>query len=92
MWGRAVGRKEGRAARYTCWFTAPMWNVGGYFLTSVALVVAALHILRGEVRERGVMTAEKAFDPLSFFEKVAALLPDPPPDRKLIGESFEWLE
>ena len=63
LWVRAVGRKGGRAARSTCWFTAPMWDVGGYFLTSVPLVVAALQILRGEMRERGVMTVEQAFDP-----------------------------
>jgi hypothetical protein len=38
------------------------------------------------------MTAEKAFEPLLFFDQVVALWPDPPPDGKLIGESFEWLE
>ena len=69
-----------------------MWDVGGYFLTSVALAVAVRKILRGEIRERGVMTAEKAFEPQSFFDEVVALLPDPPPDGKLIDESFEWLE
>jgi len=67
-------------------------NVGGYFLTSVALVAAVHKILRGEIRERGVMTAETAFRPLSFFEEVVDVLPDPPPGGKLIGESFEWLE
>lgn len=92
IWARAVGRKEGRAARYSYWFTAPMWTVGGYFLTSVALAVAVRKILRGEIRERGVMTAETAFEPLSFFDEVVALLPEPPPDGKLVGESFEWLE
>jgi len=92
MWVRAVGRKEGRAARCSCWFTAPMWNVGGYFLTSVALAVAVRKILRGEIRERGVMTAETAFEPLSFFDEVVAVLPDPPPDGRLIDESFEWLQ
>ncbi len=91
-WVRAVGRKEGRGARCSCWFTAPMWNVGGYFLTSVALAVAVRKILRGEIRERGIMTAETAFEPLSFFKESAALLPEPPPDRRLIAESFEWLE
>jgi len=91
-WARAVGRKEGRAARFSCWLTAPMWDVGGYFLTSVALVVAVFKILRGEIRERGVMTAETIFEPQSFFDEVVALLPDPPPDGKLISESFEWLE
>ena len=92
MWVRAVGRKEGRPARHTCWFTPAMWNVGGYLLTSVALAVAALKILRGEVQERGVMHAEAAFDPQSFFNEVVAVLPDPPPDGRLIDESFEWLQ
>ncbi len=92
MWVRAVGRKEGRAARCSCWFTAPMWNVGGYFLTSVALAVAVRKILRGEMRERGVMTAETAFEPLPFLDEVASLMPNSLPDGKLIGESFEWLE
>ena len=91
-WARAVGRKEGRAARFSCWLTAPMWDVGGYFLTSVALVVAVCKILRGEIQERGVMTAETAFEPQSFFDEVVAVLPEPPPDGKLIGESFKWLE
>ncbi len=92
LWVTAVGRKEGRAARSSCWFTAPMWNVGGYFLTSVALVAAVRKILRGEIRERGVMTAETAFEPLSFFDEVAAMLPESLPDGKLIDESFEWLQ
>ena len=91
LWVRAVGRKEGRAARCSCWFTAPMWNVGGYFLTGVALAVAVRKVLRGEIRERGVMTAETAFEPLPFLDEVVALMPNPPPDGKLIGESFEWL-
>ncbi len=92
MWVRAVGCKEGRAACCSCWFTAPMWNVGGWFLTSVALAVAVRKILRGEIRERGVMTAETAFEPQSFFDEVATVLPEYLPDGKLIGESFEWLE
>lgn len=91
-WTRAVGRKDGRAARYSCWFTSSMWDVGGYFLTSVALVVAVRKILRGEIQDRGVMTAEETFEPQSFFDEVVAVLPEPPPDGKLIGESIEWLE
>ena len=92
MWVRAVGRKEGRPARHTCWFTPAMWNVGGYFLTSVALAVAVRKVLRGEVQERGVMHAETAFDPPSFFDEVVAVLPDRPPDGRLVDVSFEWLE
>jgi hypothetical protein len=92
IWARAVGRKKGRAARCSCWLTPAMWNVGGYFLTSVALAVAVRKILRGEIQERGVMHAETAFEPQSFFDEVASLLPEPPPDGRLIDESFEWLE
>ena len=38
------------------------------------------------------MTAEKTFEPLALFDEVTAHLPDPPPNGKLIDESFEWLE
>jgi hypothetical protein len=68
-----------------------MWNVGEYLLTSVALAIAVRKILRGEIRERGVMHAETAFEPLPFFDEVVAVLPEPPPDGRLIDESFEWL-
>jgi len=92
-WVTAVGRKEGRAARYNCWLVPAMWIEGNTRLhTSAPLAVAVLKILRGENQERGVMTAEKAFEPVPFFDEVASLLPEPPPDGKLIGESFEWLE
>jgi hypothetical protein len=92
MWVRAVGYKENRAVRYNCWFTSPMWNVGGFFLTSVALVAAVLKILRGEIQEHGVILAEKAFEPLPFLDEVAALIPDYLPEREILAESFEWKE
>jgi len=92
LWVTALGRKEDHAARHSCWFTAPMWNVNGYFLTSVALAAAVRKVLRGEIQERGIMIAEKAFEPLSFFDEVTALIPDLLPDGKLIDESFEELE
>jgi hypothetical protein len=92
-WVTAVGLKEGRAARYNCWLTPAIWNErAAWLLTSVPLVVAALRILRGEVQEQGIMTAETAFEPLPFIKEVASLMPDPPPEGKLLGESFEWLE
>jgi hypothetical protein len=92
VWVRAVGRKDERAARFDCWFTAPMWHVGGYFLTSVALVAAVRLILCGEIQKRGIMTAEKAFEPVYFLDEVAALISDHLPEGKIIDESFEWLE
>ena len=91
IWVRAVGHKDGHAAQHTYWFTAPLWDVNGYFLTSVSLVAAVLKILRGDIQTRGVMLAEKAFEPQPFFDEVEALLPEPLPDGKLIDETFEWL-
>ena len=91
-WTCAVGRKAGRAARSSCWLTAPAWDVGGYLLTSVALAAAVLTILSGDVKKRGVLTAKEAFEPTAFFDNVAALLPEYLLDGKLINESFEWLE
>jgi len=69
-----------------------MWDVGGYFLTSVALVAAVRKILHGEIKKRGVFTAEKVFEPTSFFNEVVAILPEPPSDGRLINESFEWMQ
>jgi hypothetical protein len=81
-WVVATGWRDGRRGRYTCW---PIkW---GHPLT-----VAILRILRGEVSVRGVLPPEACFEPLPFFDKVVSMMPDPPPDRKLFDESFEWLE
>jgi len=92
-WVTAVGHKEGRAARYSCWLVPEIWDEqAAWLLTSIPLAVAALRILRGEIRERGVLNAETIFEPLPFFDEVASMLPYPPPDGKLIGESFAWLE
>ncbi len=92
-WVTAIGRKGGRTARFNCWLAPALWNEqSAWLLTSVPLAVAVLRIISGETRERGVMTAEKAFEPLPFFDDVVAQLPEPPLDGKLIGESFEWLE
>jgi hypothetical protein len=58
----------------------------------VALAVAVRKILRGEIEERGVMTAEKAFEPLPFLDEVTSLITESLPDGKMLGETFEWLE
>ncbi len=92
-WVAAVGRKEGFVARYSCWLTPEMWNEQTvWFLTSVSLDVSVLRTLGGEKLERGVMTAETAFEPFPYLDEVASLLPDSLPDGKLIGKSFEWLD
>jgi hypothetical protein len=92
LWVRAMGHKNDSAGCASCWFVPSMWNVEGWFLTSVSLTVAVRKILRGEVQKHGVMVAEKVFEPLPFFDEIIAVLPDPPPDGRLIDESFDWLQ
>jgi len=91
IWARALGTRDGRPARADCWFTPPHWDITGYYLTSVALVAAALTVLRGEVPP-GVATAEQVLDPCHFFDAVAGLLGDALPDGTLLNESIEWLD
>ena len=82
LWIVATGWKDGRRGQYTYWLIK-----GGN-----TLVIAALRILRGEVSLRGVLPPEACFEPLSFFDEMASLIPDPPSDGKWFDESFEWLE
>lgn len=92
MWVSAVGHREGRPARQSCWIVPEAWNDRNWLrLTSGPLYTAALMVLGGEIRERGVTSAEIAFEPLPFFDRVSAVLPEPPPEGRLIGESFEWV-
>jgi len=58
----------------------------------VALVAAANLILRGDVSEQGVFTAEQAFKPVAFFDECARLLGDWIPEGDLVGESLEYLD
>jgi len=93
LWVNATGSRGGRAARQICWLSPISWiERNNLPQTSGPLAVAALRILGGEMRERGVFWPDTAFEPLAFFDEVARLLPEPPPDGKLVGESFKWLE
>ena len=92
MWTRAVGRKDGRAARSTCWLTPALWRTNVYYLSSAALAVAALKMLRGETPGSGVFTAEKAFDPKPFFDQLGQVVSDLLPDGEFVNESLEWLD
>jgi saccharopine dehydrogenase (NAD+, L-lysine-forming) len=84
-WIEAIGTKEGRRVRYKG------WTVGGWDSTSGPLATAALKILRGEVRTRGVLPPESCLDPMSFFAEVAKNAGVEPPDGRLLQESFEVL-
>ena len=86
IWAVAIGRKEGRSARYAC------WPASNWLTTSGSLVLAALKILQGKVRERGVLAPEACLEPLPYFSEVARLAVHPPPEEGLLGESLEWLD
>ena len=84
-WIEAVGTKEGRRVRYKG------WPVGGWDGTAGPLATAALKILRGEVRMRGVLSPESCLEPMSFFAEVAKNAGVEPPEGRLLQESFEVL-
>ncbi len=82
----AIGRKDGRTARYTC------WPNGLPSSTVIPLTVATLRILRGEISARGVLPPESCFEPTSFFEEAAAYGEAADRGKPLLGERFEWLD
>jgi saccharopine dehydrogenase-like NADP-dependent oxidoreductase len=86
IWLTAVGLKDGRRARYSCWPTS--W----WMSTAGAIAAAALAVLRGDVKKSGVLPPETCFEPMVFFSEVARLGPEVPLDGKFLGESFEELE
>lgn len=85
IWASAIGRKDGRKARAVCQPTS-MW-----LSTAGAVSVAALRILRGEIKERGVLPPEACLDPLPFFADVAQHGFEEP-KGKLLHESLELLD
>jgi hypothetical protein len=56
------------------------------------LAVAILKILSGEIQKKGIMDAESAFEPQSFFDELGKVLPEPPPNGTAVADSFEWLD
>lgn len=58
----------------------------------VALTVSVLRILRGEIHDCSVVTADTASEPMPLFDEMVALISASPPDGKLIDECVEWLE
>ncbi len=85
-WVEADGMKSGRCQRYRSSLNPALtW-------TSRPLATAALKILRGEIRSRGVLTPETCLDPMTFLEEVAQHAPELPPGSRLLEESFQLLE
>ena len=84
MMATAIGRKEKRKVRYSCWPAGPWESTVG------PLTTAALWILQGKVRLRGVIPPEAAFDPIPFLREAARFRLKSTPTR-LLGESVETL-
>lgn len=86
FWVATTGWKDDQRMRYMC------WPEGLPDSTTVALAVATLKILRGEVEARGVLPPEACFEPSSFFGEVARYAGEVERDKPLLGERFERLE
>ncbi len=85
-WVEADGMKSGRHQRYRSSLNPALtW-------TSRPLATAALKILRGDIRSRGVMTPETCLDPMAFLEEVAQHAPELPLGSRLLEESVDRLE
>jgi hypothetical protein len=57
----------------------------------VALALAALKILGGEIRSRGVLTPESCLDPLPFFKEVAREMLRTDDPGSLLNEDWQIL-
>jgi saccharopine dehydrogenase-like NADP-dependent oxidoreductase len=85
-WAEAVGTKQGRRVCYKCWPSVDWTTTAG------PLATAALKILRGEIRTRGVLSPESCLDPMSFFAEAAQYGAQKPLNGRLLNESFEVLD
>ena len=81
----ATGRKHGKRVRYSCRLES------GWVGASSSLSVAALRILQGKVKERGVLAPEACFDLKDFYEEASRLASKEPPNKKILMESLEEL-
>ena len=82
MMATATGRKGRRKVRYSCWPAGPWESTVG------PLTTAALRILQGKIRLRGVVPPEAVFDPMPFLEEAARFRLKSIPGR-LLDESVE---
>jgi saccharopine dehydrogenase-like NADP-dependent oxidoreductase len=81
----ATGSKHGKRVRYSC------RPASGWIPASSSLTVGALRILRGEVKERGVLAPEACFDLTDFLQEASLLVSKDPQDKKMLMESLEEL-
>jgi hypothetical protein len=87
-WAEAIGFKDGKRTRYTCW-PNPSWSRPNP--TPVALAVATLKILTGEITADGVVTPESCLEPLPFMHEVARWQLKTDETGSLLNEIWETL-
>lgn len=86
MLATATGRRGNQKVRYSCWPAGPWESTIG------PLTTAALRILRGDVRARGILPPEAVFDPLPFLEEAARYRSKSAKRSRLLDESREVLD
>lgn len=79
----AAGWKGDRRVRYSC------WPASGWESTTGPLATTAWKILRGEIREQGVLPPEAVLDPIPFLLEASRYGRDPPRAGQLLHESLE---
>jgi hypothetical protein len=87
-WAEAVGTKDGNRTRYSCWPASSWFRPNP---TPMALALAALKILGGEIRGHGVLTPESCLDPLPFFKEVARQMLKTDEPGNLLNEAWQTL-
>ncbi len=82
IWAEAIGKKNGRSTRYSC------WPASGWASTGTPLAVASLKILGGEIEKHGILAPESCLDPLPFFNEVARRVLKTDEPGKILNESW----
>jgi len=85
MMATAIGRQGKQTVRFSC------WPAGAWESTVGPLTTASLRIVRGEVRARGVLAPEQAFEPMPFLREAARYKTTIPASKRLLHESKEVL-
>lgn len=84
-WASATGKKNGERGEYT------MIQNAEWLSTAAPLSLAALKILTGEIRKRGVLSPEACFEPMPFMKEVANTILGDSSETAIFEESFRKL-
>jgi hypothetical protein len=85
VWAEAIGVKDGNRVKFAC------CPAGALFSTAATFSVAALKILKGEVKTQGVLAPESCLEPLPFLKEVARVVLKKEEPGKLLNEELTSL-